>query len=475
MRRILFAPVLAAGLLGGHAPALAQGLPASLFTATGAIGAPEETMLLRRFALTESEGRMAGEHARLSIPVYLRPQEMGARAVVQIGLETAISVMPEASLIEVRFNDTPIGSSSLVGSGARRRIAHEVPQGLLRPGWNLVTLTTRQRHRVDCSTAATYELWSQIDPETSGLLIGTHDAGLQSLTDLASLVPGRDGRHRLRAVLPEGASAETVNLSVRAISLLASRLGFNEPVVDVAHTTGSGPGLDVIMGPRGQLAALGAGRIPDEGAIAVYDDASHERFQLVIAASGPRAASQAVGILERLPAQQDALGVLNAPLLEPQTSVTFAELGEDSREFDGRLYETRFQVRFPSDFFPSDVGRVAIRLSGAYAPGLSQDSQLTVRVNGAVAGALALGREDGAVFSEQAVYVSLAAFRPGLNMVEIEAQLVHPDDAVCLPSVMLDSPTRFLILSESSINVPRYPRIARVPRLTQGFQLDVLG
>nr|WP_281437046.1 cellulose biosynthesis cyclic di-GMP-binding regulatory protein BcsB [Methylobacterium aquaticum] len=118
----------------------------------------------------------------------LRHRRGGAgRGRFQVGYLSAISVLPEASTLRIVLNGAEIGRTAVDGARGLRRETVTIPPGALRPGFNAVTIAVDQRHRVDCSVPATYELWTQIDPDTTGLVA----AGRGSPTSPIFPPPGR--------------------------------------------------------------------------------------------------------------------------------------------------------------------------------------------------------------------------------------------------------------------------------------------
>ena len=96
-----------------------------------------------------------------------RPRRRGARARIHLGYTNAISVMPEASTLSISVNDVPVAQTPIAAATDPGALDVELPRGLLTQGYNSVRIAVAQRHRVDCSMEATYELWTQLDPATS--------------------------------------------------------------------------------------------------------------------------------------------------------------------------------------------------------------------------------------------------------------------------------------------------------------------
>ncbi len=97
--------------------------------------------------------------------------------------------------------------------------------------------------------------------------------------------------------------------------------------------------------------------------------------------------------------------------------------GFPQRTFAGRMMRTRFDMTMPADFYPADYGSVALKLSAATAPGIEPQSQMLVRVNDVVINAFPFRNTDGQNFDEKLIELPLRAFRPGVNRVEMLAEL----------------------------------------------------
>src|SRR5471030_2835718 len=126
--------------------------------------------------------RMEGEDGSVVWPVYAPAASLSRLNRFQLVFQAAISVMPEASWLTLAINGKTMGRVPIAAPTAAKTLAFDVPAGALSPGWNEVQVSVVQRHRVDCSIAATYELWTQIDPARTGF-VGASPA-IASLADL---------------------------------------------------------------------------------------------------------------------------------------------------------------------------------------------------------------------------------------------------------------------------------------------------
>ncbi|MBV9064672.1 MAG: cellulose biosynthesis cyclic di-GMP-binding regulatory protein BcsB, partial [Methylobacteriaceae bacterium] len=104
--------------------------------------------------------RLAGEVATSEWPMYLTETQARSNLEFQVGFIAAVSVMPEASTLQLMINDVVVGETFVRATSVVKTVRFKVPPGLIRVGLNSVRLTTELRHRVDCSIPATYELWA---------------------------------------------------------------------------------------------------------------------------------------------------------------------------------------------------------------------------------------------------------------------------------------------------------------------------
>ena len=107
-----------------------------------------------------------GEFAARQFAVYVRPPETTGTASLVLSVTSAVSIMPEASAMRVFVNDQPAGNARL-GRGGTDTLVFDLAPGTLQPGFNQVRIVVDQHHRVDCTIAGTYELWTAIDPAAS--------------------------------------------------------------------------------------------------------------------------------------------------------------------------------------------------------------------------------------------------------------------------------------------------------------------
>ncbi len=81
------------------------------------------------------------------------------------------------------------------------------------------------------------------------------------------------------------------------------------------------------------------------------------------------------------------------------------------------------------------------------------------------AGSLPLRNPKGDLFRDRAIVVSLAALRPGINHIVIEAQTPTPEDTACEVRGLMDPRKRFVLFDRSQLSMPAIARIVRMPNL----------
>src|SRR5690606_10385027 len=110
------------------------------------------------------------------------------------------------------------------------------------------------------------------------------------------------------------------------------------------------------------------------------------------------------------------------------------ETGYETRVFSGRLSRTAFALEMPADFYPAEYATLDLSLHAATSSGLSERSQLLVRVNDRVVKSYPFRDTQGEQFKGQRIELPLRAFRPGVNRIELVAELPRAADAACQPA-----------------------------------------
>ncbi|WP_461653843.1 cellulose biosynthesis cyclic di-GMP-binding regulatory protein BcsB [Methylorubrum aminovorans] len=448
-------------------PPAAEGADAARRTQVQATIAPA-----RRLPAGTRGFRLSGEEDVLQYPVYLTEGQARGGARLRVSYLSAISVAPEGSELTGLVNGTKVGWTRIQAPGAVKVVEFAIPDGVLKAGYNAVTLTASQRHRVDCGIEATYELWTQIDPSRSGLVVAP--AADLDLKSLAALEPDESGALPVGVLLNEKPTLPRLERMIGAVQAVAVVSRLARPAVSFGPPLSGRNGVNLLVGTAAEI--RGTEGIEDLGPItgprlALLPPRSTRAPTLVVTGPGPEDVRAAIGQLAAVgDIGGSAPGATLAPLIrgyevQGGERLELERLGITSREFNGRLLRTRIELRFPADFVPADYGKAMLHLAGGYAAGLDSSAQIVVDINGRNAASVPLPYARGEVFDDQAIPLPLSLWRPGLNSVEISAQLPNASDKVCDTLSPTARQPRFLFLDRTRLEIPALARAVRSPDL----------
>jgi cellulose synthase operon protein B len=372
----------AAGRLPAVAPAPgAAARPGAISLSRPASNAPAP-YVLRHLTNNIHGFRLAGEIAQAEWPMYLTEAQAQNRLSFRLGYLAAVSVMPEGSYLSLTVNDAVVGRTNIVGTRGVRTAVFEIPAGLMKAGFNSIRITAEQRHRVDCSLEATYELWTQIDPTQTGLVLPRSDAGVTSIADLPAIAIDDQGALPIRAITPPRAGMASVERIIEAAQMISLLGRFAQPVVDFGSIAGGEYGVNLAVGPieelRSQLEGLPLPFV--HSPIVVVVPASEGRRATIVATG--RTDEEATEALQQFRVAASNKGTpegLRAAAAFPGyrlgggQKVRLRELGVASQEFSGRLFRAAFNLLLRPTSIPritarrSSILRAAIRRGWAWA------------------------------------------------------------------------------------------------------------
>ncbi|MDP4022410.1 cellulose biosynthesis cyclic di-GMP-binding regulatory protein BcsB [Methylobacterium sp. NEAU 140] len=434
---------------------------------------PGAALPQRPFPALGESLRLSGEESALRWPVYVTAEQARERLRLRIGYLAAISVVPEASFLTATVNDVVVGRTTIRAPGAVRVIEFDIPAGALRPGYNAVEIGAVQRHRVDCSIAATYELWTQIDPSWTGLVMPAGVEAPRVLHDLPAVPPDAGGAVPIRVVLRNKPGFQTFEKIVGLLQRVALAGRYAQVAVEFGPLR-AGAGLNLVIGSPDDLrdlpgldpALVGAGQS------LAFAPASPERAAtLVVPGGGPADLDAAGAVLaasaaraaEGSPQGLRLLALADGLRMHGGETLPLSRFGVQNREFSGRLFRTGFDVSLPADFIAADYAKATLALAGGYAAGLDTGARVIVDVNGRNVVSDTLPRADGDVFRDVAMPLPLERWRPGRNRIEITALLPSPADRTCADGAAESK--RFLFLSDTTLTIPPLARALRLPDL----------
>ncbi|WP_244537385.1 cellulose biosynthesis cyclic di-GMP-binding regulatory protein BcsB [Methylobacterium pseudosasicola] len=418
--------------------------------------------------------RLSGEESTLQWPVFVTAEQARERLRLRVGYLAAISVVPEASVLTASVNDVVLGRTPINAPGAVRVIEFEIPANVLRPGYNAVAISAVQRHRVDCSMQATYELWTQIDPTWTGLVMPAGVEAVRALRDLPAVTPDARGIVPIRVVLRGKPGFATFEKIISAVQRIALAGRYAHVAVEFGAPHKGPDGLNLVIGAPDELREL-SGFDPAQmigGQALAFLPATAERAAtLIVPGSGPAELDAASAVLtataahEATGSQQGLRLLALSRGLETKGGETLplSHFGVQNREFAGRLFRTGFDVSLPADFIPADYAKAALALAGGYAAGLDLGAQVIIDVNGRNVASNALPRSDGDVFRNAVMPLPLSRWRPGRNHVEITALLPSAADRACEDGSA--ERKRFLFLNDTTLTLPPLARALRLPDL----------
>ena len=133
----------------------------------GGVAPVEVDPTLRRLPASRLAMRLEGETDSRELPVYLTAAQAAAARAADRLHERRVGHAGRLSLT-ASINDVEIGQITIAAAECRqrapRRAARAAAARLQRHPH-----PRRQRHRVDCSLAGTYELWTELQPGITGL------------------------------------------------------------------------------------------------------------------------------------------------------------------------------------------------------------------------------------------------------------------------------------------------------------------
>ncbi len=457
------APAEAESVILGARPVSA---PAAAQTA-----APEEDRSARLIAFEQAASgyRLEGEADTMRLTFALDASAIAGGGDLVVSYKNAVSIMPEASRIAVSVNGVAVGDFAIRSPSDPEAQSFPVSPAFLRVGTNQMELRAIQRHRVDCSMEATYELWTDIDHAASGFRPRSPST-FTSFSQLRGIGRTNQGLTDLRLIVPAGSGSEAVNAALPLLQVMAIALNRDDLVVTLSDTPGTGPGIDLVIATADNPASLRLAPADAPHGLSVFAAQQTDRARVVLRAGSEAELGQALMAAVEGPLRESLNAAVNAGRpgemrAEDSRSSTLADIGYRAEPFSGRLFRTGFDLVLPVDFYPAEYATIDLALHAASSPGLKPTSQLLVRVNGQIVKSLPIRDTNGEVFAGRRMELPLRAFHPGRNQIEVLAELEAARDDTCVYLERDEAAPRFILLDTTEIRIPALARVARLPEL----------
>ncbi|WP_210495868.1 cellulose biosynthesis cyclic di-GMP-binding regulatory protein BcsB [Microvirga antarctica] len=433
--------------------------------------------------------RLEGESDARSWAFSLTQDEAVNVVGLAVGYQNAVVVMPEASRLRVIINGEVINDITIASSANIFRTVVPMRSGLLRQGQNIIRIEATQRHRTDCTIRATYELWTQLDSASTSLIFSDGaPRPIRSLEDLPAVGMDTQGITTIRIVAPRIYRPEIRDRLLRLAQMVALRGRYAHPVIRVVESDpGASPAgtIKVVMGIASELRGVMAA--PPEAANAqalaiVMHEASSGSATLVVSGPSWNDLDNAINIvgapaLNREGRPRNTVDTASWLWPEVQTllggrPIAFSDVGIPTQEFSGRRLRARFAVNLPADFYASDYGEATLFLDAAHTAAVLPGSRIDLYVNGRISATMTITSR-GDVFRRHPVRIPMRNFKPGINHLAFETILLTAADERCAPGETLSEANRFVLFDTTSLLIPNFGRIGRVPDLapisTAGF------
>ncbi len=432
--------------------------------------------------------RLEGEIDARSWMVFLSGTEANRGATLSVAFTNSVLVLPEASRLRVFVNQRLVMETAIDSPGRTKVVAIPLISEILRAGPNAIRMEVDQRHRIDCSLAATWELWTRIDTRLTGLTFPGGRIILSGLADLPAVGVGVNGATTVRVHESGVVGRLRRDETMRAVQVAALQGRFGHPLVEVVDLASRPPvergTVNLLIGPFAEVRQV-VPTVPAEGELAplvTLVDTSDLGPTVILTGPNDRAVSAAIdrfaaGIQPLAPDLRiAAVPPWLAPLgvrVDGASSFSLREAGVPTQEFSGRRFTTSFEVALPPDFYAAAYGEAKVLLNAAYASDVLPGSRINVLVNGALATSFSFTSPDGEVFERYPISLGMRGFRPGINRITISAELLTEADAVCLPGGTVPTRPRFVLFNSTRMVFPDFARIGQLPNLaafaTSGF------
>lgn len=406
----------------------------------------ERPQFLQRFPASADKLRFQGEYSQNQFSFFATGEEALKYQALQLEFLSAISVMPEASEMNVTVNGVAVGQVRLEASQDPRKVQLALPRGLVVEGYNQVKMQVSQRHRVDCSIPATYELWTSILPENSGLVYDLPSGewpatAVSNLNYLRAIPPDASGATQFRLLTSPQLGRGNLDRSLAVAQVLAAAGGYMTPKVSVTSKVGTEPGIDIVVGTIAELEAMGVlianKRLLNDG-LYLMREPKTGRLVMYVFAANRGALDERVAQLEKQFQDDKITGTsqgiasfknLRGLPIEDGAEITFADAGLENLRFDGRLLRVSMPLNLPQDFLAASYGKFQVKLDTQTLRELAPGNPLQIFANSKVLASTLLPEDTG--MSETLINIPMSGLSAGRNDIVIELSTASAEDEAC--------------------------------------------
>lgn len=418
--------------------------------------------------------------------VPLSPRYNVRSCKMRLAFTNSIALLTERSTLRVVLNNRIIGQFYLSREQPNRVVELEIPLNFLEVGSNQLQFIVAQHYTLECEDPGSPELFTQILPDESYLeAVVTWNDVYPKLSLLRDLIDQKLWEpYRFHLSSPSSAGLSDSQLSVGSIISqgVAQNLGFRPFAVTTSGQLVAGVD-NIVVGTMNELTpyltATEVGSINGSFIAVKTLPSDPTKFLLIISGRNEEEVSQAAYAFSLinfpLPdsqyAQVDSLTfpqkptyLRNAPMVDPGI-FSFRQLGME-KHFSVKGWNTgtySLEVYMPGDLSPMDGSNVELRLHYVYGAALRRDSVLNVFVNGQFHFGVPMDNIRGTSVYGQRIYLSLKAFQPGRNVVEIAPRMVPLVTNHC--EMLQRENLWFTLYRDSDLVLPRMLLQTRLPNL----------
>ncbi|MDR7127162.1 hypothetical protein J2X53_004011 [Pseudorhodobacter sp. 4114] len=377
--------------------------------------------------------RLSGENANADFLLTL-PDGVAPPSDLRLALRSSVNVLPEASTLAVRINDTDAGTITLDTFG---EFSEKIlPTAALVAGVNRISLRAVQSHRIFCGPEASFGVWTEVDLGNSGVLMDPAQVPLNAQGFLAAM----------QSQVARGGAVEIVVDDATDVGLIrdvASR---------ITDMLGGAPRLEVMP-----FYAMQAG--PEARARIALINAPLPKASVRRGAGGAvvlqieHAGKEAPDLSMMLPERPSEWGV---PALTPGRPTLLAELGAGDVLANTHYFRKDIDFLLPEDWLLLASQKAEFTLHYGFSGGLAEGALLLVKINGETIRLLPLDRDGGQVQPPLDIIFRANRLNPGINTLTLEMSVPgDPADLPCTPR----STDMLVVLSDSTLNVPPSPKM----------------